>query len=292
MDSRKSLAEFDISQYRPEKEPFYVDVNGETEIFMAAYRERVPVMLKGPTGCGKSRFVERMAYELNKLRKATKGDESFIGVPLVTVPCHEDLNADDLKGRYLITGQYQEGPALVAVKNGGILYLDEIVEARNDTIVVIHPLADHRRSLFVEKLGKVFGAPDSFMLVISYNPGYQRKVKDLKQSTKQRFVAIDFNYPPAGLERKIVAHEAEVDKNIADCLVDIGGRVRNLKGKGLDEGASTRLLIHAGKLIRNDINPLRACEMAILNPITDDVDVYRDLRKGLGDVIKNYFPSK
>ena len=171
--AQKITLEYDISEYSPDKEPFYVDVNGETNIFRTAYQENLPVMLKGPTGCGKSRFVERMAHELNK--------DSKTKFPLVTVPCHEDLNADDLKGRHLMNGEYMDGPALVSVKSGGILYLDEIVEARNDTTVVIHPLADHRRSLAIEKLGKVYEAPDSFMLVISYNPGYQRKIKDLKQ---------------------------------------------------------------------------------------------------------------
>src|SRR3989338_8755067 len=220
MDSKASPIEFDISDYKPDTEPFYIDVNGETEIFKAAYKERIPVMLKGPTGCGKSRFVERMAYELNQeLTKGKKKDYALHGIPLVTVPCHEDLNADDLKGRYLLTGEYQEGPALAAVKNGGILYLDEIVEARNDTTVVIHPLADHRRSLFVEKLGKVFEAPNNFMIVVSYNPGYQRKVKDLKQSTKQRLIALEFKYAPAEIEKKIIAHEAEVDENVAEYLV-------------------------------------------------------------------------
>jgi nitric oxide reductase NorQ protein len=285
----ENLLEFDISHYKPDEEPFYIDINGETEIFRAAYKDKLPIMLKGPTGCGKSRFVERMAYELNQELTKSKRKNKPSEIPLVTVPCHEDLNADDLKGRYLLSGEYQDGPALVAVKNGGILYLDEIVEARNDTTVVIHPLADHRRSLFVEKLSKVYEAPDSFSLVISYNPGYQRKVKDLKQSTKQRFIAIDFDYPGEKLERKIVAHEAGVNGNIANGLVDIGNMVRNLKGKGLDEGASTRLLINAGKLIASNIPPKRACEIAILNPITDDIDVYKDIRKGLEDVIDNYF---
>ena len=278
--------EFEIAHYKPEKKPFYLDVNGETEIFKAAYKNKLPIMLKGPTGCGKSRFVERMAYELNEELKNSKSRHE---IPLITVPCHEDLNADDLKGRYLISGEYQEGPALIAVKNGGILYLDEIVEARNDTTVIIHPLADHRRTLVIEKLGKVYEAPDTFCLTISYNPGYQRKNKDLKQSTKQRFVAIDFHYPNKELEIEIVSHESNAEKSISSGLVEIGNMVRNLKGKGLDEGASTRLLINAGKLIVSGISPKRACEIAILNPITDDIDVYKDIRKGLEDIIDNYF---
>lgn len=280
------VGEFKIADYAPGSEPFYVNIREETEIFRVAYKERIPVMLKGPTGCGKSRFVERMAYEINRGLKE-RGEDT---IPLVTVPCHEDLTADDLKGRHLMSGEYQDGPALIAVRRGGILYLDEIVEARTDTTVVIHPLADHRRALFVEKLGRVFEAPPSFMLVASYNPGYQKKTKDLKQSTKQRFIAIEFGYPDPEKEREIVAHEAGVPDNVAACLVEIGGKVRNLKGKGLDEGASTRLLIHAARLIREGINPEKACEVAVLNPITDDVDAYRDLRGGLGDIVRNYFP--
>lgn len=282
MAERQAPREFSFSQYFLKEEPFYVDVDGETEIFKAAYKEKIPVMLKGPTGCGKSRFVEYMTSIL--------GQENKRELLLVTVPCHEDLNADDLKGRHLMDGKWIEGPALIAVRNGGVLYLDEIVEARNDTTVVIHPLADHRRSLVVEKLGKLFEAQDEFGLVISYNPGYQKKVKDLKQSTKQRFVAINMSYAPAEIEQRIIMHEASVDESIATCLTDIGSKVRNLKGSGLDEGASTRLLINAGKLIRGGIDPLKACDVAILNPITDDLDVYADIRKGLEDVIRNYFP--
>jgi len=275
----------DISEYKPESEPFYVDVNGETKMFMSAYRNMIPVMLKGPTGCGKSRFVERMAYDQNQQRVKTSG----LPVPLVTVACHEDLTADDLKGRHLLDGTFMPGAALVAVQTGGMLYLDEIVEARNDTTVVIHPLADHRRTLTVEKLGKVFKAPDSFMLVISYNPGYQKKTKDLKMSTKQRFVAINFDYPSTDVEAGIIMHEAGIEKDIAHALTEIGQHVRNMKSKGLQEGASTRLLIDAGKLIKDGIEPLAACRAAILNPIIDDVDVYKQVYAGLEDVVKNFF---
>jgi nitric oxide reductase NorQ protein len=284
MTSRKNSLEHSIEKYVITDEPFYIDTNGETEIFKAAYRENLPVMLKGPTGCGKTRFVERMAYDLNT--------ENGKKLPLITVPCHEDLSADDLKGRHLLDGTYQEGPALIAVRNGGILYLDEIVEARNDTTVVMHPLADHRRTLTIEKLGKIHEAPDNFMLVISYNPGYQKKTKDLKQSTKQRFVAIDFDYPPSEIERKVIEHEANIDEETANSLVSIGGYVRNLKGNGLEEGASTRLLIDAGKLIRQGITPGRACEVAILSPITDDFDTYAEVYKGLQDMVENLFPGK
>ena len=286
MDSRKKFIEFEISEYRPQEEPFYLDVDEETEDFMAAYKKKVPIILKGPTGCGKSRLVEKMAYTINKMR-TEKGEEPF---PLVTVPCQEDLDADDLKGRYLKSGKFKEGPALIAVKRGGILYLDEVVEARNDIIVVVHPLTDHRRILVVEDLGKVFEAPDSFAIVMSYNPGYQRKIKDLKQSTKQRPISLNLGYPPEELEKKIVMHEAGTDKETAECLVKIGDKVRNLKGKGLDEGASTRLLINAAKMIEEGRPPMRACEVAILNPLADDLDVYKDIRQGLEDVIENYFP--
>jgi nitric oxide reductase NorQ protein len=284
---------FVISQYVIDKEPFYVDVNGETELFKAAYEEKIPVMLKGPTGCGKSRFIEYMSYQLNQHHETVsrKGRKGISSRPLVTVPCHEDLSADDLKGRHLIDGTYQDGAALTAVRQGGILYLDEIVEARNDTTVVIHPLADHRRALTIEKLGKVFEAPDTFMLAISYNPGYQKKTKDLKQSTKQRFMAINFTYAPPELEQRIVEHESGVNKDIAASLVEIGGYIRNLKGKELDEGASTRLLIHAGKLIRRGIEPYRACRVALLNPITDDVDVYAEINKGLEEIVGLKFPK-
>ena len=281
MTQRREAKEFSIESYVPQEEPFYLDVDGETEIFRAAYEEKIPVMLKGPTGCGKSRFVEYMAYIL--------GRDTKNPFPLITVPCHEDLNADDLKGRHLLNGQYQEGPALVAVRNGGILYLDEIVEARSDTTVVIHPLTDHRRILIVEKLGRVFEAPNSFLLAISYNPGYQNKTKDLKQSTKQRFMAINFDYPPEAEENKIVTHEAAISENQAAGLVKIAHSVRNLKGKGLEEGASTRLLVHTGKLLRAGIPIREACNAGILNPITDDTDVYKDQREGIEDIISNYF---
>ncbi|HLC31530.1 MAG TPA: CbbQ/NirQ/NorQ/GpvN family protein [Candidatus Nanoarchaeia archaeon] len=273
---------YTIKEYTPKNEPFYIDINGETKLFKAAYEERIPVMLKGPTGCGKSRFIERMMFEINRERKNER-------LPLITVPCHEDLTADDLKGRHLLDGTYQDGPALISVKNGGILYLDEIVEARSDTTVVIHPLTDHRRILIVEKLGRVFEAPNSFLLAISYNPGYQNKTKDLKQSTKQRFMAINFDYPPEAEENKIVTHEAAISENQAAGLVKIAHSVRNLKGKGLEEGASTRLLVHTGKLLRAGIPIREACNAGILNPITDDTDVYKDQREGIEDIISNYF---
>ena len=288
MSSRKECREFKIEEYRPENKPFYMDVAGERAEFLAGHRQKIPLILKGPTGCGKTRFVESMSYQINEALIAA-GEKP---VPLVTVPCNEDLDKYDLKGRYLSNGEFKEGPALIAIQKGGILYLDEIVEARKDTTVVIHPFTDHRRILVVEELGKVFEAPDTFTLVMSYNPGYQRKIKDLKQSTKQRFAAINFDYPKEDIEQKIVQEEAGIDGKIAEALVKIGTKVRNLKGKGLDEGASTRLLINAAKFIQEGIDPMRACEIAILNPLTDDLDIYKDIRQGLEDVVSNYFPQK
>ena len=257
-----------IEQYRVKDEPFYAEVNGEIGLFKAAAAARVPVMLKGPTGCGKTRFVQHMAYRL--------------GRPLITVACHEDLTASDLVGRYLLKGGetlWVDGPLTLGVKHGAIVYLDEIVEARKDTTVVIHPLSDDRRLLPIEKKGQMIEAVEDFLLVISYNPGYQSVLKDLKQSTKQRFVAIEFSYPSRELETRIVEREAGVDKEIAAALVKVGEKVRHLKNHGLEEGASTRLLIYAGELIRAGIAPAAACEAAIIRPITDDGDMQRSLRE-------------
>jgi nitric oxide reductase NorQ protein len=240
-------------------EPYYRPVRDEVELFEAAWRNRVPVLLKGPTGCGKTRFMETMAWRLKR--------------PLVTVACHDDLTAADLVGRFLVTANetvWVDGPMTHAVRLGALLYLDEIVEARKDTTVVIHPLADDRRALFIEKKGEVLHAPPEFLLAISYNPGYQSVLKELKQSTRQRFIAIDFDYPAAELEARIVAHESGVDAATADKLVRLAQMTRNLKGSGLDEGASTRLLVHAGKLIAQGIAPRTACEGAITRALTDE----------------------
>jgi nitric oxide reductase NorQ protein len=258
--------EVDISTYRIEKEPFYAEVCGEVGLFTTAAKSRMPVMLKGPTGCGKTRFVQHMAYRL--------------GRPLITVACHEDLTASDLVGRYLLKGQetvWVDGPLTLGVKHGAIVYLDEVVEARKDTTVIIHPLSDDRRLLPIEKKGQVIEAADEFMLVISYNPGYQSVLKDLKQSTKQRFMAIEFDYPPAEVETAIVEREAGVSREIAGGLVKFGGKVRNLKHHGLEEGVSTRLLIYAGTLIREGIPIGRACDVAVARPITDDPDMQRSI---------------
>ena len=260
--------ELDIDRYRVRQEPYYAETGGEIGLFTIAAKSRMPVMLKGPTGCGKSRFVQHMAWKL--------------GRPLITVACHEDLTASDLVGRYLLKGNetvWVDGPLTLGVKHGAIVYLDEVVEARKDTTVIIHPLSDDRRMLPIEKKGQVIEAVDDFLLVISYNPGYQSVLKDLKQSTKQRFMAIEFAYPPRDLEIRIIEREAGVDKELAGSLVKVGEKVRNLRNHGLEEGVSTRLLIYAGNLIRSGIVPSVACEAAIISPITDDLDMQRSLRE-------------
>ena len=256
------------------REPYYLPVGKEVELFEAAYRAKLPVMLKGPTGCGKTRFIEYMAWRLTR--------------PLVTVACHEDLSATDLVGRFLLEGDetvWHDGPLTTAVKHGAICYLDEVVEARKDTIVLIHPLTDDRRILPVEKRGTILQATDDFLLVVSYNPGYQSVLKDLKQSTRQRFVALEFNYPPAPLEVDILMHEGGVDEQTARDLVLIGEKVRNLKGHGLEEGVSTRLLVYAAQLVSAGIHPHVACEVAIGSPITDDAELQRSIREIVTTVI-------
>ncbi|MDH5360210.1 MAG: CbbQ/NirQ/NorQ/GpvN family protein [Gammaproteobacteria bacterium] len=243
-------------------EPYYQPVGNEIKIFEAAYKQNLPVLLKGPTGCGKTRFMEHMAWRLK--------------LPLITVSCHDDLTASDLVGRFLVQGGetvWVDGPLASAVRNGAICYLDEVVEARKDTTVVIHPLADDRRVLPMEKLGQLLEAPESFCLSMSYNPGYQSVLKDLKQSTRQRFVALEFDYPASALEVAIVQRESGVDEALASRLVKFAGMTRNLKGNGLDEGASTRLLVHAGKLIASGIEPVTACRSAITQALTDEPEM-------------------
>jgi len=252
----------DIAQYRIDKEPFYQAQGREVALYEAAYAARLPVMLKGPTGCGKSRFVEYMAWKLGK--------------PLITVACNEDMTASDLVGRYLLEAngtRWLDGPLTTAARIGAICYLDEIVEARQDTTVVIHPLTDHRRVLPIDKKGELIEAHPDFQLAISYNPGYQSLMKDLKQSTKQRFTAFDFDYPEAALETQIVAKETGLDEATAARLVKIGQAARNLKGHGLDEGISTRLVVYAATLIKAGVAPQDACRMAMTRPITDDADI-------------------
>jgi nitric oxide reductase NorQ protein len=245
-------------------EPYYEPVGSEIALFEAAYASTLPVLLKGPTGCGKTRFVEHMAWRLKR--------------PLVTVSCHDDLTAADLVGRYLITNnetRWVDGPLARAVRAGAICYLDEVVEARRDTTVVVHPLADDRRILPMEKRGELLQAPPEFLLAMSYNPGYQNVLKELKQSTRQRFVAIEFQYPDAALEQVIIRKESGADSGTAAALVQLAQMTRNLKGNGLDEGASTRLLVHAAKLIARGIPAAAACHGAIAEALSDDPEMLR-----------------
>lgn len=270
-----------FEEYRILKEPYYLPIGDEVQIFISAYNARLPVLLKGPTGCGKTRFVEYMTYFLGK--------EMGISFPLITVACHEDLTGSDLVGRYLLKGEetiWVDGPLAQAVKNGAICYLDEIVEARKDTTVLIHPLADHRRILPVEKKGQMIEAHENFLLVISYNPGYQSVLKNLKHSTRQRFVAIEFRYPPREMEAKIIAHESGVSFDMANDLAKLGEKVRNLRDQGLEEGVSTRLLIYAGLLMTQEIEPRRACEVAVAQAVTDDSEMVQGIR----EVINSIFP--
>jgi nitric oxide reductase NorQ protein len=266
--------ELAVEKYKVANEPYYLPIRQEVELFEAAYAAKLPVMLKGPTGCGKTRFVEYMAYRMNR--------------PLITVACHEDLSATDLVGRFLLEGEetvWHDGPLTTAVRNGAICYLDEVVEARKDTVVIIHPLTDDRRRLPIEKRGTVIEAPPEFMLVVSYNPGYQSILKDLKQSTRQRFVAMEFDYPNAEDEAAIVAKEGNLDINQAQDLVKIGQKIRNLRGHGLEEGVSTRLLIYAAQMIAKGISPVNAAEVALVSPITDDRELQRSIREIVTTII-------
>lgn len=268
------MSNVDIEQYQIKSEPYYREVGKEIELYEAAYNARMPMMLKGPTGCGKSRFVEYMAYKL--------------GRPLITVACNEDMTASDLVGRFLLDKEgtkWQDGPLTTAARIGAICYLDEVVEARTDTTVVIHPIADHRRTLPLDKKGELIEAHPDFQLVISYNPGYQSLMKDLKQSTKQRFGALDFDYPEEKTETEIVARESGIDADTAGKLVQIAHRARNLKGHGLDEGISTRLLVYAGQLISKGIDPVAACSMTMVTPLTDDPD----MRDTLDAAVQTFF---
>ena len=297
MSTQPSAPQYRIEEYIVKEQPFYMATSDEVEIFEAAYRQRVPVLLKGPTGTGKTRFVEYMAWKLGQPlsvvkdgAKSAKNNTAANGaVPLVTVACHEDLTASDLVGRYLLDAagtRWIDGPLTRAVRVGGICYLDEIVEARKDTTVIIHPLTDHRRLLTIDKLGEVVEAADSFLLVVSYNPGYQNVLKDLKHSTRQRFVALDFQFPSTEREAKIIQHESGVDEASAAQLAKLGHKVRNLREHGLKEGASTRVLIYAGRLIKEGIAPRRACQVAVTWGITDDPQVQRSLE----EVVNTIFP--
>jgi nitric oxide reductase NorQ protein len=257
--------------------PYYEPQGNEIAIFEAAYKKRLPVMLKGPTGCGKTRFLEHMAFQLER--------------PLVTVSCHEDLTSSDLVGRFLLEGAdtvWQDGPLTRAVKVGAICYLDEIVEARTDSTVVIHSLTDHRRKLTIEKKGMEIEAHEDFMLVISYNPGYQTVLKDLKPSTKQRFIALNFDFPAEDIERKIIINEVPgVVPEIAHQLVAAGRKARLLKDHGLEEVTSTRALVYAANMINAGLDPIAACQVAMVNPITDDAE----LAEAFIEIVQAHFPA-
>ena len=253
--------------------PYYQSVGNEEAVFKAAYRQGLALVLKGPTGCGKTRFVEAMAHDLDR--------------PLITVACHDDLTTADLVGRYLLRGDetvWVDGPLTHAVREGAICYLDEVVEARQDTTVVLHPLADYRRQLPIERLGVTLDAAPGFGLVVSYNPGYQSVLKDLKDSTRQRMVSIEFGFPTPDVERGIVVHEAGVDRAVATELVRLGQAIRRLETGGLREVASTRVLIAAGKLVAEGLSMREAARAAIAGPLTDDVAV----GEALGEMIEIY----
>lgn len=263
-----------VDDYRVRKEPFYRPVGDEVGLFEQAHRACLPVLLKGPTGCGKTRFVSHMAHKL--------------GRPLITVACHEDLSASDLLGRYLLSGDetvWVDGPLTTAVRHGAIVYLDEVVEARKDTLVVIHPLTDDRRILPVDRLATVLEAPKEFMMVVSYNPGYQSVLKELKPSTRQRFISLEFRYPPPDIEREIVVKEAGLDSERAGRLVKVGEKIRNLTDRGLEEGVSTRLLVYCGKLLAQNVEPRSACRAALTRTLTDD----RDLGRTIDEIVADYF---
>jgi nitric oxide reductase NorQ protein len=295
-----TFRQYAIEEYHPVREPFYIPIADEVELFTAAFKQKIPVLLKGPTGCGKTRFIEYMAWKLGRPLTIVKpaspaggevtdarepqssGGEATQALPLVTVACHEDLTASDLVGRYLLEGEttrWIDGPLTRAVKVGAICYLDEVVEARKDTTVLIHPLTDHRRILPIEKRGQIMEAADDFLLVMSYNPGYQSALKDLKHSTRQRFISIEFGHPPREVEARIIEHESGVDRGMAEDLAKLGEKVRHLKEHGLSEGVSARLLIYTGRLIAQGIGPRRACQVGVVWALTDDPDVQRSIEE-------------
>lgn len=289
--------EYAIEEFLVRSEPYYRPVADEMEMFEAAYRQHIPVLLKGPTGCGKTRFVEYMAWKLGRPmttvmdneKVAQPMNEGEVRVPLVTIACHEDLTASDLVGRYLLDAdgtRWIDGPMTRAVKAGAILYLDEVVEARKDTTVLIHPLTDHRRILPVEKTGSIIEADDRFLLCISYNPHYQSALKDLKHSTRQRFISLEFDYPPADVEWEIIEKESGCTEEQAVALAKLGEKVRNLREHGLAEGASTRLLIYAGRLMTEGIPPRRACQVAIVWTLTDEPELQRSIEEVVSSIFE------
>jgi nitric oxide reductase NorQ protein len=255
-----------IGQFRIAKPPNYIPQDDEEVVFAAAFRARIPLIIKGPTGCGKTRFIEHMAHALK--------------LPLVTVSCHEDLTAADLVGRFLFRDNetvWQDGPLTLAVRHGGICYLDEIVEARKDTTVIIHSLTDDRRILYIDKTGEVVRAHDEFMMVLSYNPGYQSIVKDLKQSTKQRFASLNFSHPSLETEAEIIRTETGLDADHCAKLAEMGEKIRQLKGFGLDEGVSTRLLVYVGRLVTEGLPPVQAARHAISQTLTEEGEVLESI---------------
>jgi len=273
-DPQEKLLQQGISQFRIDEEPNYIPQADEETVFRAAFNSNIPLIIKGPTGCGKTRFIEHMAYHLE--------------LPLITVSCHEDLTAADLVGRFhFIEGEtvWQDGPLTMAVRNGGICYLDEIVEARKDTTVIIHSLTDDRRLLYIDKTGEVVRANDHFMMVLSYNPGYQSIVKDLKQSTKQRFASLTFDNPDREGETEIIRTETGLEQNQSRKLAEMGEKIRELKGFGLDEGVSSRLLVYAGRLIKEGLDPVTACNHAISHTLTDESEIVESIT----DIVRLYF---
>ncbi len=263
-----------VEDYLVSQAPPYLPVADEMDVFARAYRNQLPVLLKGPTGCGKTRFVAHMAARL--------------GRPLITVACHEDLTASDLLGRYLLLGDetvWVDGPLTTGVRHGAIVYLDEVVEARKDSLVVIHPLTDDRRILPIDRLAVILRAPPEFLLVASYNPGYQSVIKELKPSTRQRFISIDFNYPPAKVEIEVLMVETGLQRALAERLVKVAEKVRNLTERGLDEGVSTRLLVYAARLLKDGAEPRSAMRAALTRTLTDD----RDLQRTIDEIVADFF---
>lgn len=272
--SKTDATQRTIDQFRVGFEPNYIPQDDEEKTFRVAFETRIPLIIKGPTGCGKTRFIEHMAHGLD--------------LPLVTVSCHEDLTAADLVGRFIFRDEemvWQDGPLTLAVRHGGICYLDEIVEARKDTTVIIHSLTDDRRILYIDKTGEVVRAHPRFMMVLSYNPGYQSIVKDLKHSTKQRFASLTFDHPTAETEARIICSETGLDEEQSAKLAEMGSKVRELKGYGLDEGVSTRLLVYVGRLITGGLEPVEACDTAITRTLTEEHEVAESIR----DIVKLYF---
>ncbi len=263
-----------IDEFRVDFQPNYIPQGDEEQSFRVAFQTKIPLIIKGPTGCGKTRFIEHMAYALD--------------LPLITVSCHEDLTAADLVGRYLLKDDqtvWQDGPLTLAVRYGGICYLDEIVEARKDTTVIIHSLTDDRRILYIDKTGEVIRAHKSFMMVLSYNPGYQSIVKDLKQSTKQRFASLAFDHPAVEVEARIIETETNLDAQTSRRLAEMGQKIRELKGFGLEEGVSSRLLVYVGRLMVGGLGAVEACRHAISQTLTEEAEV----AESINNIVKLYF---